>query len=727
MNGGEVVFHFKGDTKDIEKKTTTISDIIKGSLITKAITKGIQTVNASLDGAIKRVDILNNFPNVMANLGIGAQESTKAINLLSDKLTGLPTTLESAASAVQRFTSKNGDVEKSSKIFLAVNNAILAGGASMEIQSSALEQLSQSYSKGVMDMVEWRSLQTAMPAQLKQVASAMGMSTDALGELLRDSKTAPKVFDEFIDTIMRLNTEGSNGFASFEQQARASTGGIQTSMTNLKTAVTRGVGNVINAINEALASNNLPTISEMIQNSITKINSAFKTVSEAIKNVDLAKLIDTFNKLKPVIIAVASAFGIFKTALAIQGTITGLIGSFTKLTAVMSANPILLIVSAIAGLVAGFIYLWNTSESFRNFWLGLWNGIKTVFENVVNGISTGINNVIKFFTETIPTGISNGINQVKTFILNGINGIITFFTTTIPTFIASVIGFIAKLPYYIGYAIGYVAGLIANGIMAIYEFFTVKIPEIIANIINWIAQLPGKIWEFITNIADNVSQGLSNIWEGIKTTISNIWEFITVRIPEIIDNIVNWIAQLPGRIWTWLVNTLTKFGTWLGNMKTKAIDGIKKVGENIVNGFKELPNKIKDIGLNIVKGLWNGIKGAGNWIKDKIKDFGKGIMDGFKKTFGIHSPSKEFAIIGNYNMLGLEKGMEDMQPEIQKTIDGMFDLSPSLYGSTSNNLSPQVNVTVNNNMETDPLGQMVNQIKTFAGGSKNDYNYGQGV
>ncbi|WP_341455932.1 tape measure protein [Eubacterium limosum] len=111
-------------------------------------------------------------------------------------------------------------------------------GASTEIQSAAMEQLSQSYAKGKMDMEEWRSLQTAMPAQLNQVAQAMGMSADELGEGLR---TGTISMDEFMDMIMKLNTEGTGAFASFEEQAKSATGGIGTQLQNMKTAVTRGL------------------------------------------------------------------------------------------------------------------------------------------------------------------------------------------------------------------------------------------------------------------------------------------------------------------------------------------------------------------------------------------------------------------------------------------------------------------------------------------------------
>ena len=109
---------------------------------------------------------------------------------------------------------------------------------------------------------------------------------------------------------------------------------------------------------------------------------------------------------------------------------------------------------------------------------------------------------------------------------------------------------------------------------------------------------------------------------------------------------------------------------------------------------------------------------------DKIKGFGKSVLDSIKGIFGIHSPSTEFEYIGVMNVKGMEKGLEKEKAQLQDTFDSMFDLSPSLYGASSVNLSPVINVVNNVNIEQDPLGQMVRDIKTFSGGSKNDYNYG---
>ena len=95
--------------------------------------------------------------------------------------------------------------------------------------------------------------------------------------------------------------------------------------------------------------------------------------------------------------------------------------------------------------------------------------------------------------------------------------------------------------------------------------------------------------------------------------------------------------------------------------------------------------------------------------KIKLKNnagIGNSIMKKIKSIFGVHSPSTEFAWVGKMNMLGLEKGMEDMKGQVNSTVGGMFDdmfnLSPNLYGNTSNNLSPVVNVVNHVNVEQHP-------------------------
>lgn len=239
-----------------------------------------KTISKSMGGAIGRVDTMNNFSKVMGNLGIESKSADASIKMLSDKLTGLPTTLDSATLSVQRLTASNGNIGASTEMFLAMNNAILAGGTDMQMQQSALEQLSQAYSKGKPDMMEWRTLLTAMPAQLKQVAIAMGYaSADQLGVALRSGAVS---MNDFMMKLVELNKNGANGFKSFEEQARGATGGIQTSMMNVKTAITRGIADIINAIGQSNIASFFNGIVRAINATIPYIVGFVKVVVSAI-------------------------------------------------------------------------------------------------------------------------------------------------------------------------------------------------------------------------------------------------------------------------------------------------------------------------------------------------------------------------------------------------------------------------------------------------------------
>lgn len=269
--------HVDKVTGSIGNSFKSIRNIVAGLGIASLIKS---TILGNVDAAIKRVDTLSNYSRVMSNLGVGSVQANASIQKLSNKLIGLPTTLDDASGAVQRFTAVNGNISRSTDMFLALNNAILAGGASSEIQKSALEQLSQSYAKGKPDMFEWRSAMTAMPAQMKQVAEAMGfVNASALGEALRNGTVS---MDQFMNTLMQLNTQGINGYQSFEEQARNATGGIATSIANMRTAIVRGMSDVMNTIGQSNIAGFFTNIAKAINSCVPYVVAFTKVVMVAV-------------------------------------------------------------------------------------------------------------------------------------------------------------------------------------------------------------------------------------------------------------------------------------------------------------------------------------------------------------------------------------------------------------------------------------------------------------
>lgn len=434
--------------KSSGSKFGTAWGVAAGSLISKGVSKITSVISSNLDSAIKRVDIINNFPKVMSNLGVGAGDAEASIAKLSEKLRGLPTSLQDGASAVQRFTSKNGDVAKSTDLFLALNNAILAGGASSEIQSTALEQLSQSYAKGKPDMMEWRSAMTAMPAQLNQVAKAMGFgenAADKLGEALRNGDVT---MDDFMGTIVKLNTEGANGFQSFEKQAKNSTGGIGTTLENLKNRTVAALGEVINTI----GADNIAMAIEGLSTTITGIGTAIAgVVNFTISNWPL---------IQPILLGITTFFG----SLLAMGLGQKVIAFLNTTAGLITAHPVLAVISAVAAGASLIISNWSGITQFfgevfsgvgeiaRNAWNGLkdgarnawntitgifknlasffgsifsnaWNAVKKVFSTggaIFKGIADGIFNVFR----NVVNGLISGINTVVAIPFNAINGVL---------------------------------------------------------------------------------------------------------------------------------------------------------------------------------------------------------------------------------------------------------------------------------------------------------------
>lgn len=331
----------------------------------------------------------------------------------------------------------------------------------------------------------------------------------------------------------------------------------------------------------------------------------------------------------------------------------------------------------------------TTSKEASETISGSVQSAKAAFENFLAGTGN-IDEVIKTFT-TAGTNITNGIIEMAPKIVNGIVGLIN--------------GIVPQLP-----------GLIQT-----------LLPVLLDGVVNLAMGLVNALPQFISVLTGMLPTLITSLINGLIMIINALAVQLPVLIPQIIDAIMEVIPLLIDNLPLFLeAGAKLLLGLIQGvlNSLPKLLTGMAKVGKSMINYWKQVPSMLKNIGGNLIKGLWQGIVDYEKWIIGKIKSIGGSILKAIKGVFGIHSPSKEFAIVGKFNMLGLEKGMEDMAPEVQDTIDSMFDLSPSLYGSSSTNLSPNINVVVNNNMKQDPLGQMVNNIKTYSGGAKNDYNYG---
>lgn len=389
----------------------------------------------------------------------------------------------------------------------------------------------------------------------------------------------------------------------------------------------------------------------------------------------------------------------------------------------------------------------GSMEAMRNSAFDATGGIGTALQNLRNRIARGLTEVIGALDEALADygGIAGVINKLSKKIADTLTSIGKALKTIDFQKVLSTIKVIAPIILTLaGYFLSLNSAIkgfsmVTQGVSAVMGLLSSSFAlpiAIIVGVIAAIVLLYNKCeWfrDLVNSVIENLKPLFQSLWDLLKpmfdsliAAIQQIWVVLEPILKVILTSVVNTINFI-----ITIITDVIKVITWLINKfneaKSKVSNATSGIRNAVVGGFSEMVSKVKNIGKNIIDGLIGGITGGAQKLYNKCKEVGKKALNKIKETLGIHSPSTEFAMVGKFSMLGFEKGLMDMQPEIDKAINSMFTLNPSLTGTMNNSLSPNINVVNNVNLETDPLGQVVKNIKTFSGGSRNDYNYGTGV
>lgn len=291
-----------------------------GGAAFKLASKAVDLLTDSLGGAIQRFDTLESYPRVMQAMGHSTEDVTRSTKKLAAGIEGLPTTLNEVVGTAQRLTSITGDINKSTDLTLALNNAFLASGSSSADASRGLQQFSQMLSAGKVDMQSWKTLQETMPYALQKTAESFGFAgQSAQHDFYSALKEGRITFNQFSSKLVELN----GGVGGFAELAKTNSKGIQTSFGNLKNAVVKGVANTIKALDDLTKAATGKTIAENFDALKVIINAAFGVIVNVIKASTpvfqtLFSILGTgasvISSLTPVIISLVSALVAMRAA-----------------------------------------------------------------------------------------------------------------------------------------------------------------------------------------------------------------------------------------------------------------------------------------------------------------------------------------------------------------------------------------------------------------------------
>lgn len=724
-----------GLDKRSQNTNTSILDIAKGVGVFKLVDSAVGLVRNSLDGAINRFDTLNKYPVVMQALGYSASDVDKSMAKLNKGIDGLPTSLDEIVSNTQQLAISTGSLTKGTDTAIALNNAFLASGASTADASRGMQQYVQMLSKGTVDMQSWRSIQETMPIAMDKVAKSFkDQGVNSVSELYDALQSGKITFDDFNSRLIKLN-DGVGGFAEL---AKKNSAGIKTSFSNVKTAVVKGLANVLSAIDNGMKSAGLGSIAQNFDKLKTVVNQVFSAITKAIPPVIsvIARIIATFKTLfefvnqnkdwiAPLVAGITAgitAYKLWKGAITAWNTVTKIAtGVQAAFNAVMDANPIMLIVIAIAAVVAGLVYFFTQTKAGQQIWSNFvkflssaWQSLVKISKDVWDNITKAWDSAVKWFTDTWNNiksgakglwdgtiqGAKDAVNSVK----NAWNGVKEWFanlwkgttsglasawdsvTTTLAPFVETIksifqpileffSGLWGQVQTIFGSAWEIIKTVVMGPVLLLIDLITGdfnQFKEDFAMLWQTLATAIQTIVQTFVNIVvgfyNSFFQTVVNIWTTIVNTIQSLWGAFTTWVvnmaKSIVDGIVNgWNAFKQGTVdlWNvtvqWVKDTWASFVQWVINSANAIVNGVKQGWENLKQGTIDLWNGM----VNGLKGIWDGLKQGVSDLIDNVKT----IFNNLKNI--------NLLDIGKAIIDGFVKGLKQKWEDGMKFIGGIGD------------------------------------------------------
>lgn len=371
--------------------------------------------------------------------------------------------------------------------------------------------------------------------------------------------------------------------------------------------------------------------------------------------------------LGPVLIIIGktlSAIGTIMTwAPKLAGAISAVKGAFAALSATMMANPIAIVIAAIAALVAAFIYLWNTNEEFRQFWIRLWNEIKEVAVQVWTAVSQFLVSAWNGIRNTA-VAVWNGIRDFFSSLWAGIKTLFTTVVTAISTFLVGAWNGIRATVMAVWNAISAFLGSVWNGIKSV-----------ITNVVNGIRTFLQSAWNgirtAITTVMNAIRTVISTVWNGIRTiistvlngirgTVNSVWNGIRNTISSVVNGIKNTVSGVFNAMWSGIRSTIS-------GIYNTIRDGLG----NAVNYITGLASAGWRWGADIINGIVNGIRSCIGAVASAVTDVANTIRSHLHFSVPDEGPLTDFESWMPDFMSGLAEGIEKSRGMVKAAVNSV--------------------------------------------------------
>ena len=654
-------------------------------------------LNLAAAGDIALADASDMVTDAMSALGMGVDEAETMVDQMAKTASTTNTSVAQLGEGILTIgaTAKSingGTAELNTALGILANNGIKGAEGGTHLRNIILS-LQNPTDKAAAQM-------EALGISVYDSEGNMRSMNDILGDLNKsmDGMTSAEK-SNIIGTIFNktdlssVNALLANTGETWDslQKSITESGGAAQQMADTQLDNLQGQITILKSALEGLAISFgellMPAIKQIV-GWVQKFVDWLNGLSEGTKKtvVTIALLAAALGPVLIVIGKVISAVGTIMTVVPkIAGVINTVKGAFAALNATMLANPIVLIIAAIAALVAAFIYLWNNCDGFRQFWIDLWENVKQVAITVWNAIK-------EFFSQ-----VWDAIKTIFSTVFEVIKTLVTTYFNLYKTIIETVFNVIKTVITTIWEAIKGVFTTVFNVIKTLVTTYFNIYKTIIQTVLTIIQTVITTVWNtiktVITTVLNAIKTIFSTVWNAIKTIISAVVSGIKglitgdfTAVKNSITTIMNTIKSTITTIWNTIRSTIS---TVLGAIKgavTSVFNGIvnavKGAMGNVLNavktGFSNVKNHITGLasqaftwGKDLVMGIVNGIKSCIGAVGDAVK----GVADKIKSFLHFSVPDE--GPLTDYEswmpdfMGGLAKGIEKSRGMIQKAVSGV--------------------------------------------------------
>lgn len=636
-----------------------------------AVGAALVFIGSRISSAVERVDTLVNFPKLLESMGATAEDAKASTSRLSEALRGLPTPLQDGAQGVERLVAAGLSVPKATEAFLAMNNALIVGGASAQDTQVVMQSLTRAISAGTVDATTMQAALSRMPTVLQALSRETGKSA---GELFNLYSQNPQ---KLIDDMIRLNKDGSGSMKSLEVQAREATGGIGTAWENLKNSIDRAWVSIVKRIGGGDLESGQKKISNLISDIGKQIEQVFSgDFSSAIGTATaaLTGLITAWGFAK----VAATAFN--EVSLVTYLATQLMAGGFEALTLAMDTNPLMLIVTAITAVIAALVFLELKFHIFSK----LLAVIKPVGEAIYNFLKPAFDAFVKTLKDVwtwISINILPTLQQLWQKFVQIWTALITQLKPAFDQFLK------ALEPYW---------PLIQKLLIA-FSVFAALIVGVVVVAILLVAMIFLAVVKAILNFGQMLQAGWNAFWNAIKSIANSVWNAIKSTVQSGINFVRGVVSGGVGfivRVWNGITRIVGIAAGAIGGV-VRAISGGLRSAYNAAAGFI---GGFVNVGRDIVNGIVRGIQSLASDPIRALVNIGTDAINAVKHLLHIGSPSRLFAEqVGLPISQGIAQGINNGAGLVDSALSAVVPKPSTINGQmeTTHQSQRPISITVN--------------------------------